>query len=611
MQSLIHMPAELAATSLTELFERQAARTPGATALIENGRRVTYEWLDRQTNGVARALRERGVTAGTRVAVHVDVSADTFACVLGVSKAGGVWIPVDTALPTTRQRDILADCEPALQVAPRHDVAPELVQAPRLVLSDCPPTYDDGDAGEPATRERLMASDAFEVCCILYTSGQTGTPKGVVIPTIAVVNHLLWMQASYPLEPTDVAVVYRPCSIVAALWDHFGPLFQGVPSVVVPSAGVPDPALILKHAIQYGASHISGSASFWLAMLSQPRERLSQWRTLRFALTSGEQISVQLVRDWKCAFPQARLLNVYGATECVRPSAYDTSTLSDDAIRVPIGKPVANVSITVRDDAGQPVAEGTIGEVCVVGPCVAHGYLNRPELTRGRFVREEQTADMMFKTGDLGRWRPDGDLEITGRMDDLVKIRGYRVELGEVATLLLELEDVREAAVVCHDAGDGDMRLVAYVVPRAGQIRSARDIRRHLRERLPEYMLPATFVTLDAMPLTASGKIDREALRRGQIEQARTMTGDAALTPTVDRLRLMVAAALAIPEVAADNNFLELGGHSLMAIQIVARVFDEFHVDLPLHVFLSPDLTIRTLATEIDALLRVTPPSTR
>jgi acyl-CoA synthetase (AMP-forming)/AMP-acid ligase II/acyl carrier protein len=365
---------------------------------------------------------------------------------------------------------------------------------------------------------------------------------------------------------------------------------------------VPDLRLILRTATEQRVTHVSGAPSTWRGLLDQPAARLRQWRTLRLGITSGEPIPPDLVWSWRRAFPSARLLNLYGLTECVRPLAFDTSRLSAEMTTVPLGDPTPNATIFVLDETGASVEDGTIGEIGVAGPCLADGYLRRPELTAERFVSIEladASTVIVFKTGDRGRLRPDGSIELIGREDNQVKIRGFRVELGDVEATLRRVDGVRDVAVVVEDRGLESARLVAYMSMRTAHQVSSEDVRAFLRRELPEYMVPAQCVIVDALPLTASGKVDRVRLsvgRRPAADQPIASPDPA----TAQRLARIWSDVIGMPNVAVTANFLELGGHSLQATRIAARVSDQFAVDLDMASFLSPTETVQSMADTID-----------
>jgi amino acid adenylation domain-containing protein len=582
--------------SIVQLFTRQVHRNPGAVALVDADRRLTYGQLDRHANRFASFLLGRHIGRGDRVAMAVERSPEAFVVLLGILKAGAAYVPLDLALPAARRAHIVRDAGARLIVAgSRKHVGG--VDVPSVVLSE---VTDDIEA-KPEIAPPPVAED--DACCVLYTSGVSGTPKGVVVHAQALLNHFRWMMASHPIGEADVAIVHRSSALMAACWDYFGPLVSGASLVIVRERPVADMALTLRTAIEHNVTHASGTPSFWQGILDQPQKRLRQWAMLRLGITSGEPLSPALARAWRRAFPSGQLLNLYGSTECVRPLAYDVSELPDHTDVVPIGRPVPNVSVFVLDERGQPVPAGEVGELCVGGPCLFRGYLNQPALTQNRFVKNPLSAndsDILFRTGDRARRRADGLFELLGRTDGLVKIRGFRVELGDVEAALKRRPDVQDAAVLATAGIDDAPQLRAYIVARAAPAPSPAQLSAGLRSELPEYMIPTSFFALDRMPMTASGKVDRIRL----LEQTRAAPDLPPAPGTIEeRLSRIWSDVLHVSHVTGMSNFIELGGHSLLATRVAARVADEFNVDLPIDAFFSVTETLHSMAEGIDRLV--------
>ncbi len=586
--------------SVARMFEERVAQSADATAFIENGVRFSYRDLNARAAAVAAALRRSGLQSGGTVPVIVDVSVASVVGVLGVLKAGGAYVPIDVGTPPARRLDLRADVPSDLAVVPH----PGLLDAayPRAItVSECDVRAADAGALECATGSCAEDPTPNDVACIMYTSGTTERPRGVIVTSTMLASHIGWMADTYPFAADDTALIYRPCSVIASAWDHLGPLLSGIPSVVVPSSGRVNPREILETAIDHGVTHLSGVPSFWQAILDQPARLLDGWRTLRLGVTSGEQMPVRLARSWKRAFPRARLLNLYSSTECFRSCAYEIDDIPAGTTRIPIGKPTPYATVRVLDKRLVTVTHGTVGQICVAGPCVANGYLNDPELTATRFLDGAAAAAMsgqrMFTTGDLGRWREDGELEFVGRVDDQIKLLGYRFGVAEIETALLQHGRVRQAAIVC--AGTGVRRhLVAFVVPFAHDAIDANDLRAHLGARLPAHMIPGSYVPLDALPLARSSKVDRGRLRR-LLKQPKPPATRRRGRSIEQRVVAIAASVLGRPEAGLASNFLELGGHSLIAMQIAARLNEEFGVDVLLDQFFSPTFTLGDLATAV------------
>ena len=599
------MNDERAATNqpLSGAFEAVAAARDGCTALIRDGRRMSYGELNRRANQFARVLRARGAKSGDLVAVSLDRSFDTYFVLLGILKAGCAYVPLDPKLPTARRMAIAGDCETRLLAVTDRELLLDEFRGETLAA------WEMGAELDAASDENLAIDDVpDDVACVLYTSGSTGKPKGVVVPGRAVLNHAGWMWTAYPFRDDDVALLHRSYLHMAATWDYFGPLLGGIPSVLIPGHQTSDPAVMVRACAEHGVTHVSGSPGFWRAVLDHPAELLEPWRTLRLASTSGEQVPSGVAVDFRRVFPEARLLNVYGITEAVRPAVFDTSGVAGHELRVPIGSPLPNVVVHLLGEDLAPVVDGEVGEICVAGACLSRGYFKRPDLTAERFVPDPFDDDWptLFRTGDLGRRREDGNLEYVGRRDHQVKIRGFRVELGDVEAALQQSPAVRRAAVVAREEREGDRRLVAYAVPDGDAVPSRLELRAYLEARLPDHMIPAAFVLVTELPLTGSGKVDRVALAARDVPAP---GGDAAAAAEADRTATEQALAeiwsevigVAAGDVGGGQTFTEVGGHSLMAMQIASRVYDAFGVELPLETFF-PNPTLRSMSSLIDDL---------
>jgi amino acid adenylation domain-containing protein len=581
--------------SLVQTFRQTVETFAARVALISEDRQVTCGELDGMANQFARVLRSRGAAPRDLVAVSLDRSVDAFVVLLGILKAGCTYVPLDPSLPALRRTAIAADARARLLVVTRGDFLLPEIEAPAILYSEIEAecvSLSSGDVG----------ADSADVCCVLYTSGTTGAPKGVAVPGSAILNHASWMWRAYPFRDGDVALIHRSCVYMAATWDYFGPLLGGAPSLIAPGHGRTDPAVLFKLSLAHGVSHVSGSPGFWRTLLDRPQAQLEAWHTLRLGTTSGEELPVAIVADWRRAFPRATLLNVYGITEAVRPAVYDTAGLTDADARVPIGTPLPNVEMRIVDERLENVETGTVGEICVAGACLTRGYLHPEAGGSGRFFADS-LGRTMFRTGDLARLRPDGHIELVGRIDHQVKIRGFRVELEEIEMALHACPAVRQAAVVAHRDRSAEKGLIAYVVPSDGTYPSWRDLDAFLRTRLPDFMVPASFVLVDEIPLTPSGKVDRQTLSvldspviRGAVRRPEPMA-----TATEAALARIWSDVIGVPGMEATNSFLELGGHSLMAMRIATQVELAFGVELPLETFF-PNPTLRAMAAAIDRL---------
>jgi amino acid adenylation domain-containing protein len=415
---------------------------------------------------------------------------------------------------------------------------------------------------------------ADHLAYVIYTSGSTGTPKGAMNAHVGVVNRLLWMQDSYRLTCDDVVLQKTPFSFDVSVWEFFWPLLTGARLVMARPGGQKDPAYLCDVVQQQKVTTLHFVPSMLQAFLEY--EGASSCRSVKRVICSGEALPAALVRRFLARFPACELHNLYGPTEAaVDVSAWKCT--GTEAANVPIGRPIANTRIYILGSRGEPVPVGVAGEIFIGGVQVGRGYLNRPDLTAERFVADPFSADpgaRMYKTGDLGRWSADGVIEYLGRNDFQVKIRGFRIELGEIEARLAEHVGVREPVVIAHESTDGDKRLVAYYVS-GGHIASD-VLRAHLREKLPEYMVPAAYVRLGRMPLSPNGKLDRKALPAPDNGVFVQDTYEAPAGPVEERLARIWATLLGLERVGRNASFFDLGGHSLLAVRMLVLIEAEF-----------------------------------
>ncbi len=538
--------------TLHGMFEAQVARTPDALAVKAGGQYLTYAELNARANQLAHHLLALGVQPDSRVAICVERGLDMVIGLYAILKAGAAYVPLDPAYPLERLAYMLQDSAPVAVLAQG---------ATRALLGDLPvvdldqPTWQH----QPVDNPQVSALGAY----VIYTSGSTGQPKGVINDHRGVVNRLLWMQDAYGLQAHDSVLQKTPFSFDVSVWEFFWPLFTGARLVMARPGGHKDPVYLCDviAAEQITTLHfVPSMLDVFLA-----HGDVSQAAGLVRVMCSGEALPGSLVRRFKQQLPQSGLYNLYGPTEaavdvtawnCARPQVPDNT---------PIGKPIANTRLYVLDAQLQPVPQGVAGELFIGGVQVARGYLNRPELTAERFLKDPFSGGRMYRTGDLGRHLPDGTIEYLGRNDDQVKIRGLRIELGEIQARLLEHPQVHEAAVVARDD-----RLVAYYT--GGR---AAALREHLLQHLPDFMVPALFVHLDALPLSPNGKLDRKALPAPGNEALTLREYEAPVGATETLLAQLWAELLNVERVGRQDNFFELGGHSLLAVSLIGRLRQE------------------------------------
>ena len=580
--------------TLHALFEARAAAAPDAVALIGGDARVSYRALDRRANTVARALRGRGVAPGQCVGVHLDRGADAVAAILGVLKAGAAYLPLDPAYPAERLAYMLNDAG-ARVVLSSPALAP--VAAPGVAVLPIGGAWNEDaadDANVPAT------TGAADAAYRVYTSGSTGLPKGVAATHRGVVNRVWWMQGAYPWAAGEVACQKTALSFVDAVAETFAPLLAGVPLAIVADDYAKDPRRLAAALAAHGVTRVVLVPSLLRALLETHPNLGARLPSLRLCVSSGERLPAELCAAFRAAAPGVRLLNLYGSSEVAADATcYDTAELAADAATVPVGRPIANTRVYVLDAALQPLPAGVPGEVWVGGDGVALGYPGRPELTAERFVTDPFSADpaaRLYRTGDVGRMRADGVLELRGRADAQVKVRGVRVEPGEVEAALAAHPSVRQAVVIAREDVPGEARLVAYVTGN-GEAPSAVVLRAHLAARLPAFLVPSAFVALDALPLTPSGKVDRRALPAPEAAAEEAYVAPA--TPMEQTLAAIWAEVLRVERVGSNDSFFALGGHSLLATRVVSRLRAATGVELPVReIFTHP--TLCALAARAD-----------
>ncbi|WP_437675103.1 amino acid adenylation domain-containing protein [Sorangium sp. So ce131] len=557
-----------------EVIEAQAERTPDAVAVIFEERRLSYRELNARANQVARALRRRGVGPDGLVAIAAERSVELVVGLLGILKAGAAYVPIDPEYPAERIAFMLEDAGAPVLVSqwpvasrlPAHRAEVLCLDADRAEIDREPA----GNLAAPVSPESLAYT--------IYTSGSTGRPKGAGNSHRGLLNRLRWMQERYGLTAADRVLQKTPFSFDVSVWEFFWPLMTGAALVVARPGDHRDGERLVELITRHGVTTLHFVPPMLQAFLETPE--VSSCRSLRRVICSGEALPSELARRFFERL-SAELHNLYGPTEASIDVTAWACRRGDASASVPIGHPIANTQIYLLDQHGQPVPAGVAGELYIGGVGLARGYHRRPELTAERFVPDPFGAapgGRLYRTGDLARYRPDGAIEFLGRIDHQVKIRGLRVELGEIEARLLQHPDVQEAVVVARDEAHGGKRLVAYVAGRDG---SALDpealrgwpeaLRAWVAEALPAYMVPAPIVVLERLPLSPNGKVDRRAL---PAPEAAALGHRPYVAPRTEAERILAdvwAEVLHRPQVGAHDNFFELGGDSIVTLQVIAR----------------------------------------
>jgi amino acid adenylation domain-containing protein len=578
---------------LHHLFAAQAERTPDAPAVVADGVAWSYSALRGRVRSLADHLISLGVGPESVVGVHLGRSAELVVAVLGVLEAGAAYLPLDPEHPRERLDFIVEEAAAPVVISHR----PWIDTAPRragTALVDLAAVPESGAPPRPPGR-----TDADGAAYVIYTSGSTGRPKGVINTHRGVCNRILWMQDAYRLTPADRVLQRTPFGFDVSVWEFFWPLATGATLVVAPPDAHRDPSLLARSITTHGVTVMHFVPSLLEVFLEQLDGAWSS--SLRLVVCSGEELGKPLCDRFFARVPGAALANLYGPTE----AAIDVTAFgcqAGDPGPIPIGKPIANMRTYLLDAEMAPVPVGVIGHLHLGGVGLARGYLRRPALTAAAFVPDPFAtgAGRLYRTGDLARYLPDGNLEFCGRADQQVKVRGVRVELGEIESALAERPGVRAAVVRALGERGAPLVLAAYVVSDDPAL-TAEELRRHLRRSLADAVIPSFIIFLAALPVTANGKVDRRALPDPRLAPGRT---DGEPRPPRTPLEALVAGvwqeALGVAPVGLDDNFFLLGGHSLLLVRVVGRLRALLRLPLPIRMFHERP-TLRELVEGIEA----------
>ncbi len=591
--------------TVVDLFEAQVARTPHAIALVCAGERLSYRELNARANRLAHALIARGVGPDVLVALCVERSLAMVVGLLAILKAGGAYVPLDPEYPAERLAFMLTDSAAAVLLTRRALLARLPASGAATVLAD----DDAAFAAAPLHNPQRRSAPADLAYCI-YTSGSTGRPKGTLLTHLGLANYLQWARAHYDPAGGSGAPVQSSLAFDATITSLYLPLIVGGRVVLIPDGDeIEGLADLLKQSPDFSLIKITPAH---LEILNRQLSERHFADAARALILGGEALVAAQLRPWLDHAPKTRLINEYGPTEAVVGCCiYDACGQTGLVGAVPIGRPIANARIYILDRQLQPLPIGVPGELCIAGVGLARGYLNRPELTAERFVEAPLggRTERIYRTGDLACWRPDGNLEYLGRLDRQVKLRGFRIELGEIESVLTRHPSVREAAVVLH-AGPGGPLLAAYLTaapecssPAAAQREAlTTEIRTWLAARLPEHMIPAAWVLLDALPLTPNGKVDRRALLPPADTAPDAADRESPATPTEEGVAAVWSDLLGRARLGRHEDLIRLGAHSLSAARAAARLHERFGLELRLGELLERP-TVAALAAHLDALL--------
>ncbi|HVN78384.1 MAG TPA: amino acid adenylation domain-containing protein [Terriglobia bacterium] len=572
-----HYPEE---KCVHQLIEEQVGRTPDAVAVVFEDEHLTYQQLNDKANQVALSLAKRGIGKGSYIPILMDRSIEVVISILSIMKAGAAFVPLDIQWPAERIKQVLLDLNSEVilvnKVTPYRE---EVLNRSFLLV--------DGRVACDSMPSLNLNIDSGEPIYAIYTSGSTGKPKAAVVPHRGITNRFLWMNEFFGRDTAVAALQTTPHNFDSAIWQLFWPLINGG-KTVIPSSGSEMTAnflstLIERHAVTI-TDFVPSVFNVIVPDLLIDRSIRQKLRSLRIVIVGGEEITTAATHSFVTHFPGVRLINLYGPTEAsIGCICYEIT--GKERGKIPIGKPISNVQVLILDQNRNLVPVGVVGELYLSGICLGLGYLNDEKKTEAAFVDNwltEIDCDKLYKTGDLARYLPDGNIEFLGRLDQQVKIRGFRIELGEIESVLCIHPQVREAIVVAREDGSGGKRLVAYVVLKPGKAATVNELRGYLRQKLPDYMVPASFVFLESLPLTPNGKVDRKALpdHGPQWPDLRSVLV-APRTPIEEILADIWCHLLGLSQIGVEDNFFDLGGHSLLAMQMISRVRHSFQIELP------------------------------
>ncbi len=581
------------------LFEEQVERTPEAIAVEFEDQQITYRELNQRANQLAHYLITLGIGPEKLVGICVERSIEMVLGLLGILKAGGAYVPLDPNYPRQRLRFMVEDSQVCVLLYQRH------------LLANLPQTSAVGVCLEelivlngvtPANPKNEVTPDT--AAYVIYTSGSTGTPKGSIGLHRGAVNRFAWMWSTYPFGANEMSCIKTSLNFVDSVWEVFGPLLKGVPSVMIPEPVAKDPQLLIKTLAENHVTRIVLVPSLLKAILDSNPNLQRHLPDLKLWTSSGEPLSKELAQRFHECLSNSSLLNLYGSSEVsADATCYDTRK-TESSGSISIGRPMQNTQIYLLDSHLQPVPIGIYGEIWVGGLGLARGYLNQPQLTAEKFMPNIfscEPGSRLYRTGDRARYLSDASIEFLGRFDNQVKIRGYRIELREIEVVLNQHPAVRESIIVAHKAtSTAETRLIAYVVSTDQRTASANQLRSCLKDELPDFMVPSVFVFLEALPLMPNGKVDRRALPLPENARPQRQNGFVSPRSEIEQVVVQVwREVLNIEKIGIHDNFFELGGHSLTAMLVVAGLRDAFRTEVPLR-FLFEAPTVADLIHKIE-----------
>ena len=558
--------------NVATLFEQQAALTPDGVAFIEGDRRLTYGELNRRANSLARRLRQSGLRDELTAAVCMRRSPDMMVGLLAIIKAGGAYVPIDPQLPVERIAMMLRDSE--VRIVLTEQSLSDRITEPNVEIICLDTECDDIETYD--TSNLLRSAVADSALYLIYTSGSTGEPKGVIGTHRGAVNRFRWMWERFPFAAAEVTCLKTSLSFVDSVWECLGPLLAGIPGVMIPEATVSNTEALISQLAKENVTRIVLVPSLLESLVENHSQLGKVLPALRLWVCSGENLSQQLVDRFHAAIPDGTLVNLYGCSEVAADVTAHVAERALTARAVSIGRPVANTQVYILDEVMNPCGIGLTGQIYVGGSNLARGYWRRPDETADRFVPNPfatHAGERLYRTGDLGRYASSGEIEYVGRADHQFKVRGYRIESGEIESVLARHPNVRMAQVVASGASPSDKKLVAYVMLAEPAEETVRELHDYAARFLPSYMIPSAFVALERFPLLTSGKVDRRALPAAGREHTLSAGPAArASTPVEASLVEIWCEVLGLDQVGIYDNFFDLGGHSLALVKLRARI---------------------------------------
>nr|MDZ8007541.1 amino acid adenylation domain-containing protein [Nostoc sp. DedSLP05]MDZ8097380.1 amino acid adenylation domain-containing protein [Nostoc sp. DedSLP01] len=550
-----------------QLFEQQVEKTPQSVAVVFKDQSLSYRELNERANQLAHHLQRLGVGPEVLVGVCVERCVEMVVGLLGILKAGGAYVPLDPEYPPERLAYMLEDSQVKVLLTQEKLVTLLAQSQAQQVCLDT----NWSDISQASTENPDSKVLPQHLAYVIYTSGSTGKPKGAMNTHQGVCNRLLWMQQAYQITPDDSILQKTPFSFDVSVWEFFLPLITGARLVVAQPGEHRDSANLVKLIAQQQITTLHFVPSMLQVFLEE--QTLESCTSLRQVFCSGEALPKELVERFFARIG-CSLHNLYGPTEAAIDVTYWQCQPNSELLTVPIGRPIANTQIYILDENLQPVPLGVTGELYIGGVGVARGYFNRPELTQEKFIPNPfagKGSERLYKTGDLARYLTDGNIEYLGRTDNQVKIRGFRIELGEIEAVLSQYSYIQASCVIAREDIPGNKSLVAYIVSQKERTPSVAELRSFLKQKLPEYMVPNTFVLLESLPLTSNGKVDRRALPKPELDSTLLEKFVAPRTPVEEMLAQIWAEVLKLNQVGIHDNFFELGGDSILSIQIISR----------------------------------------